>query len=69
MKADLNVTLTPVTLVWAPAATTLTYGDGWTADHLNADTTTTIDGAVITGTMSYKIGDAAVGYSWKSQCG
>ena len=59
VKADLNVTLTPVTLVWTPAATTLTYGEGWTADHLNAEVTTTIDGAVIAGTMSYKIGDAA----------
>jgi hypothetical protein len=59
VKADLNVTLTPVTLVWSPAATTLTYGEGWTADHLNAEATTTIDGAVIAGTMAYKIGDAA----------
>ena len=37
----------------------LTYGGGWTADHLNAEATTTIDGAVIGGTMSYTIGDAA----------
>ena len=69
VKADLNVTLTPVTLVWTPAATTLTYGEGWTADHLNAEATTTIDGAVIDGTMSYKMVRCRHGYSWNSRCG
>ena len=61
VPADLTVTLVPATLVWAPVSTELTYGDAWTADHFNADTTTEIDGVKITGDWAYSVGGAGVG--------
>jgi len=42
-NGDLNVTLQPLQVSWAPQTTTLTYGDGFDATkHLNAKGTTTV---------------------------
>lgn len=43
LAGDLNVTLQPLQVSWAPQTTTLTYGDGFDATkHLNAKGTTTV---------------------------
>jgi hypothetical protein len=60
VAADLTVTLVPATLVWAPVSTDLTYGDAWTADQFNADTTTEIDGVKIEGAWAYSVGGEPV---------